>query len=710
MSLFDKLFKKKSAGNEPVAEKPDNKETSGEAPVVNETGEEEPVDEKSGFNPFDPDLFDKMFLKGFYSNESTFRNQAWRFPRFTLKRPATLGEVLPVLFTGIDAHFNSLRAFSEREVVKEENDRHAIAGTQLFPLLLGSEYGKSAGFTPNVILLVGMDGKSPIREIVLHLKGTYGIPGKCYCMRVSLMVPHGDRQDSLHSCRPGTEESIQATDFRHYSTSFLIMQDNCDISDTMRGYEECEASMRQKEQRGEELTEMEKEISEGRWELKAPADGIGYGRWLMEEERWFDAFRQLSRIFYTSQRYVLNRMDDGEWVNTFVHLAQDIGKCLHKMGRLDEANYYLSLAAGRIDEARPEYSELLAEMSDIRTIEQDKLKEFRKAAFDRTARPYVPKELSVGFMMQELFRAPEGSLSSITVFRDGNDAVVQEQDAQKVWDYPVLSLAGDGVTAVVGYSPVTYITKNDADKSKLVTNNVAIIRVKKAATGKDDDLFRFFVMVPPAPLDSDRQFAINENVPEGVSFIVGGASSGWPESVKPEEVWGFAHALCKRCRFLEGFRAARFVVDYSKARWDSLDDGAKGDFFDALFSAGFSLMDFRLPEKANYYLGIAAQDLSSQHVQEYINCLANSHDIRTLAYIDHVIETTQEEGADANALEQWKLFLKRRKAYILTDAQRFVEAEVLLQELLNSSDEITRNCAASELRYVIDEKRKMGMM
>ena len=488
------------------------------------------------------------------------------------------------------------------------------------------------------------------------------------------------------------------------------MQDNCDINDTMRGYEECEASMRQKEQRGEELSEMEKEISEGRWELKAPADGIGYGRWLMEEERWFDAFRQLSRIFYTSQRYVLNRMDDGEWVNTFIHLAQDIGKCLHKMGRLDEANYYLSLAAGRIAEARPEYSELLAEMSDIRTTEQDKLKEFRKVAFDRTARPYVPKELSVGFMMQELFRAPEGSLTSIAVFRDGSDSVIREQDAQKVWDYPVLSLAGDGVTAVVGYSPVTYITKNDADKSKLVTNNVAIIRVKKAATGKDDDLFRFFVMVPPAPFDSDRQFAINENVPEGVSFIVGGAKSGWPETVKPEEVWGFAHALCKRCRFLEGFRAARFVVDYSKARWDSLDDGAKGDFFDALFSAGFSLMDFRLPEKANYYLGIAAQDLSSQHVQEYINCLANSHDIRTLAYIDHVIETTQEEGADAEALERWKLFLKRRKAYILTDAQRFVEAEVLLQELLNSSDEITRNFAASELRYVIDEKRKRGMM
>ena len=86
---------------------------------------------------------------------------------------------------------------------------------------------------------------------------------------------------------------------------------------------------------------------------------------------------------------------------------------------------------------------------------------------------------------------------------------------------------------------------------------MAIVRVRKAATGKDDDLFRFFVMIPPAPFDSDRQFAIGENVPEGVSFIVGGERSGWPETVKPEEAWSFANALGKRCRFLEGFRAER---------------------------------------------------------------------------------------------------------------------------------------------------------
>ena len=708
MSLFDKLFRKDSTGKTPAVEEPEKKVTADETPVVNE-----PEEEESGFNPFDPDLLDQMFLKGFYSNESTFRNQAWRFPRFSLEHPATLGETLSVPFEGIDKAFKSLRVLSERGMVKEDNDPRSISGTQLFPLLLGGEYGKSPGFTPNIVLLVGLDEHFPVKEVVLHLKGTYGIPERCYCMRVSLMVPDGNGEEVLRCCRPGTDESIKGGDFCHYSTSFLIMQDNCDMNELLNEYEACESSMRQKEQRGEELNELEKEISEGRWELKDPNHGVGYGRWLMGEERWFDAYRQLVRVFRTMQRFILNEADDSDQVRAYVGLAFDVGKCLHKMGRRDEAYYYLSLAAGRMVEARPEYSELLAEMMDVRASKEDleRMKGIREAAFEVTSCPYAPKTLSVGFMMQELFRAPEGSLTSIAVFRDGVDTVAYEQDARKVWDYPVFSLAEDGVTAVIGYSPVTYITESEADKSKLVTSLVAVVRVKKAATGKDDHLFRFFVMVPPAPFDSDKQFAMPENIPEGESFIVGNANKdGCPDQVKPEMAGSFAHALGRACRFLEAFGAARFAIDYYKSRWDNLDDEARSAFADALYLAGACVMDFKYPEKANYYLSIAAETHQAEHVQEYINSLANAHDPRTLSVIDRFVSMEMADGADAGAVERWKLFLKRRKAYILTDARRFAEAEILLQELLNSRDEITRRFAASELQYVIDEKRKGGMM
>lgn len=80
-------------------------------------------------------------------------------------------------------------------------------------------------------------------------------------------------------------------------------------------------------------------------------------------------------------------------------------------------------------------------------------------------------------------------------------------------------------------------------------------------------------------------------------------------------------------------------------------------------------MDFKYPEKAYYYLSIAAETHIMQHMQEYINSLANAHDPRTLSVIDRAISMEMAEGVDSSAVESWRLFLKRRKAYILTDAQ-----------------------------------------
>lgn len=706
MSLFDKLFKKNSAEKAPSVEEPEKNETI-KASVVDDSDEAESGESESFSGS---DVLDEMLIKGFYHNEAAFRNQVLRFPRFTMEHPATLGEVLPVLFTGIDASFKSLRVFSVGEIIKDVNDRRTIAGTQLFPLLLGGEYGESAGFTPNVVLLVGLDEKSPIKEIILHLKGTWGLPKKCYCMRVSLMVPPAKGEDSMHSFRPGTEESIKGSDYGQYSTSFLLMQDNGDMSGALREYEECEASMVRKQEKDEDLTEREMEIMRGRWEFRPTGDGIGYGRWLLGQERWFDAYRVLARVFRTFQRVIVNQPEDSDMMKVFLEISLDLGRCLRHMGRLDEATYHLSLAATRIVGARPELSELYAEMMDIRAADEHHgiLEKSLKAGYEATSHPFSPKDTSVGFMMQELFRAPQGSLTSISVFRDGSDSVLSEQDPLKTWDYPLISLAEDGITAVIGYSPVYYITKNDSDKSILCTENVAIVRVKKAATGKDDSLFRFYVMVPPFAHDSDKQLAMPENIPEGISFLVGG-KEGLPETVEPKDVGSFAQAVTHCYSFLEGLRAAKFAVDYYKARWSSLSNEEKGDFFDALYYAGFALMDFKYPEKAYYYLCIAAETKDARYIQEYLNSLSNSHDIRTLGEIDRTMNLEPAGNVAPEAVENWKLFLKRRKAYFLIDLERYVEAEVLLQEMLNCDDDLTRRFAKGELDYIIEQKQKKGL-
>lgn len=699
MSLFDKIFKKKPAalGNAKDGE------TVNENPSVPES---DGNDSLTGI-----DSLDEMFIKGFYYNEAAFRNQRYRFPRFTWEHQATLGEVLPVLFEGIDNAFRSLRVFSDGKIIKEESDPRAISETKLFPFLVGEGPELQGNFATNVVLHLGLDGKGSFNEMILHLKGTYGLPKKCFCTRVSLMAPPAWGEDSMHSFRPGTEESIKGNEYGQISTSFLLMQDNCDMSEALRKYEECEASMLRKEEKGESLSEREEEISKGRWELRSPGDGIGYGKWLMGQDRWFDAYRVLARVFRTFQRVIGNQPEESEMMKAYLDISMDLGRCLHRMGRLDEAFYHLSLAATRLVETRPELSELCAEMMDIRAGEEHRgiLETSLKAGYEATSHPFSPKAISVGFMMQELFRAPVGSLTSISVFRDGSDTVLNEEDHSKTWDYPLFSLAEDGITAVIGYSPVTYITGNDGDKSKLCIHNVAIIRVKKAATGKDDSLFRFYVMVPPFVLDSDRQLAIPENIPEGISFLFGGEKE-LPETVEPKDVGSFARAVTHCYSFLEGLRAAKFAVDYYKARWSSLSDEEKRDFFDSLYYAGFTLMDFKFPEKAYYYLRIAAETMEARYIQEYLNSLSNSHDIRTLAEIDRAMNMGSAENADRLQVEKWKLFLKRRKAYILIDAGRYVEAEVLLQEMMNSGDDMTRRFAKGELDYIIEQKQKKGLI
>lgn len=698
MSLFDKLFKKKPAV--PL----DTKEAQ-QAEEKTTVAEPEEKDTFTG-----SDVLDEMIIKGFYYNEAAFRNQKYRFPRFSWEHQATLGETLPVLFEGIDGAFRSLRVFSNGEIIREESAPRSISETKLFPFLVGEGPELQGKFAANIVLHIGLEGNAFFKEIILHLKGTYGLPKKCYCMRVSLMAPPALGEDSMHSFRPGTEESIKGSEYGQFSTSFLLMQDNCDMSDALREYEECEASMLRKEEKNEDLTGLEEEISKGRWELRSPGDGIGYGKWLLGQGRWFDSYRVLARVFRTFQHVIGNQPEDSEMMKAYLDISMDLGHCLHRMGRLDEACYHLSLAATRLVEARPKLSELYAEMMDVRAADEHHgiLEKSLKAGYEATSHPFSPKETSVGFMMQELFRAPVGSLTSISVFRDGSETVLNEADHSKTWDYPLLSIAEDGVTAVIGYSPVTYITGNDEDKSKLCPNNVAIVRVKKAATGMDDSLFRFYVMVPPFVLDSDRQLAIPENIPEGISFLVGG-EEGLPDMVEPKDVGSFAQAVTHCYSFLEGLRASKFAVDYYKARWSTLSNDEKGDFFNALYLAGFTLMDFKFPEKAYYYLNIAAGTNDSRYIQEYLNSLSNSHDIRTLSEIDRVMNLRSDNNANPQALENWRLFLKRRKAYILIDMERYVEAEVLLQEMMSSGDELTRRFAKSELDYIIDQKRKKGL-
>ena len=155
---------------------------------------------------------------------------------------------------------------------------------------------------------------------------------------------------------------------------------------------------------------------------------------------------------------------------------------------------------------------------------------------------------------------------------------------------------------------------------------------------------------------------------------------------------------------MESGHEAKYIFNRLLSRWEDLSDDERDDFFEAAYQVGYSYMDFRLMGKAQYYLEIAAQSRYVLYMQEYLNCLSNSFDPRTMSVIDTFLNMSFKEDAP-KAINEWKCFLKRRKAYALVEARKYEEAKALLTELLNEPDPTNRDFAKNELAYIEDRMR-----
>lgn len=94
-------------------------------------------------------------------------------------------------------------------------------------------------------------------------------------------------------------------------------------------------------------------------------------------------------------------------------------------------------------------------------------------------------------------------------------------------------------------------------------------------------------------------------------------------------------------------------------------------------------------------------------METFVNCLVNGHDFRAMNFIDsflhEVMAVTGEEPTEQTSPELQKAvtfvaFLKRRKAYLLVQLERYDEAEKLLKHLLN--DPVSSDFALKELAYI----------
>ena len=97
---------------------------------------------------------------------------------------------------------------------------------------------------------------------------------------------------------------------------------------------------------------------------------------------------------------------------------------------------------------------------------------------------------------------------------------------------------------------------------------------------------------------------------------------------------------------------------------------------------------------AEYYLKIGAD--CNYRVGEYINCLVNNKDVRSLAVIQNYL--LSDDAIFGPTIEASRAFLHRRMAYVLIDWGMMDKAKQLLENMLH--DPLCHDFAEHELEYL----------
>ncbi|KGF50235.1 hypothetical protein [Prevotella disiens] len=134
----------------------------------------------------------------------------------------------------------------------------------------------------------------------------------------------------------------------------------------------------------------------------------------------------------------------------------------------------------------------------------------------------------------------------------------------------------------------------------------------------------------------------------------------------------------------------------------------KENFYEICFMLGFCYDDLQLYQRAFYYLNFTMGLNNITYTKEYVNCLTHSKDFRVFNYIDALLEELinnyQTNNSDEEAEEMpphindFMLFLYRRKAYALIDQEQYKEAKNMLESLIEIP--LCSEFAHEELNYL----------
>ena len=164
--------------------------------------------------------------------------------------------------------------------------------------------------------------------------------------------------------------------------------------------------------------------------------------------------------------------------------------------------------------------------------------------------------------------------------------------------------------------------------------------------------------------------------------------------------WGKSLMLNKR--YYEALLHLENAYRDIQPEFFNLSDEVKATFMDVCYSIGFCYNELQQYDKAFYYLHFFAGDHNVRTTTEWVNCLANAHDIRVFKVIDECLGTIGEEYKNADEIPEqlhaFVNFLRRRRAYALIDFNDLDEAEKAFKDMLEDPD--NSDYAMGELAYI----------
>lgn len=677
--------------------------------------------------------YDKLM---FVNLESKYRHQPIVLRRSSELDRITLGEIIEEVLQIKPDSLQSL-AVVERDTMlygintyKIDNNSE-IAKFDLFGCILKNKYEGhyTQGMSNDATLII----KANSKEIALNISSLGGSPEMKY-IRIVLLSPDNKEMDD--------KRTTQSKNLPFVS-SFVLSFVEDGHENSLEFYERIEKSLMAKQQKGEKIDDIEREMLHGQQEFMG-LGYFGYGHSLYEQSQYYDAYSILHRA-YNYLKLDFHNVPD-EIKPLFYEICNIIGVCLSKLGREEEAYFFFHLnkEVGKV-EYYTNYIDSLSNLGNASAMWYAKntmqriyadvygqnydnwpkeAKEFSykissnlikyKQAFDSKLKErfIIDTKITIGELLKSLFGTEwYDILPNMAIFDQIEGQFVDAIEGKdKIFNY-LLNLENNfDKIFVLSLTHSKNESKDNGDQSSLANFATLIIVTHKIKSDKNANLMRVDIVRGNFPNDDDRREPTNSNVPLFTSLVLGTCSDNTFGATKEEclKCFQFAESLHGQSRFLEALKLYRWTFENASnmmktdmgRTYDSDDKYILGLFFESAFRTGFCLMELGAMEAASYYLRQAAESNMYEHSQEYINCLVNTRAPIALDVINGEISRTTKPKSESD-IGKWnyhKAFLKRRKAYVLIDMKLLDEAEKLLREMVD--DPLCKNFAVGELRYL----------